>query len=140
MGLQSYTNERNIYLLQDTTNLSFGRKHDRLGGADFHNNLYWSMASENDKTLRLFPNSTKNMVNWQEWQDYGLDSHSLWQDPLFADAANHRYNLRSGSSATSLGIKQVRLGFIPNLEKKTKSHRVVVLNNAKFFKTFINKK
>jgi len=53
---QSYTNTRNIYFLDNSDGLQFGRTWDRFynEAPDFHHNLYWSLQEE-DKTKQLFP-------------------------------------------------------------------------------------
>ena len=66
------------------------------------------MGGNNDSALPLFPESK----NFFEWQNGGNDTMSLWQDPMFEDPANHRYILKTGSPALSLGIQQIDLDHI----------------------------
>ena len=103
---QEYENTRNIYLLENLDDFTFGRSYDRYYELppDFHHNIYWSTIP-GDEELQKFPGNQ----NWYEWQASGNDSESLWQDPLFEDPASHRYILTEDSPAWNLGIKQVDL-------------------------------
>ena len=114
---QSYINSHNIYYLDSAKDFSLGRDHDRFydplrpnDKAVFHHNLYFS--SDNDENSMTFPGSTKwplHSVNWEEWQESGNDTDSLWADPMFSDPNSRKYQLANDSPALELGIKQINL-------------------------------
>ena len=101
---QQYDNFRNIYLLDNMDDFTFGRSSDRYYDSppNFHNNIYWSLVPGDEEQTK-FPDK----LNWYDWQATGNDSESLWQDPLFEDPASHNYALAEDSPAFDLGIEQV---------------------------------
>jgi len=48
--------------------------------------------------------------NLQEWQGLGFDQHSVFGDPLFLDAANNDFQVRSDSPALQVGFKNFEMG------------------------------
>jgi hypothetical protein len=106
-SLQSYENQRNIYLLDDIEDFEFARSWDQFYdlAPEFHHNLYWSLAPGDAKDAKIYPGKQ----TWYEWQDSGNDTDSIWQDPLFEDPLNHVYILKENSPARDMGIVQIEL-------------------------------
>lgn len=140
---QNYTNERNIYLFESMDNFTFGRTFDTYNGANFHDNIYWSVPSEDDKNNAKFPNPNFavnwKLLNWAAWKAVpGNDMNSRWADPLFEDANNLNYTLKSGSPAENLNIANVELNWIPILEEKTNERKNMTEKNSINYNNLIN--
>jgi hypothetical protein len=85
---QDFTNEKNIYLLENMANFTFNRHFDTYQNTTFRDNIYWSMASPKDRKLSLFPdfplNSHGKSMNWYQWKKApGNAINSIWRNPLF---------------------------------------------------------
>jgi hypothetical protein len=48
-----------------------------------------------------------NGQSWSEWQQRGKDVHSVYADPLFADAAAFDFRLKPNSPALTLGFQPI---------------------------------
>ena len=77
---QSYSNTRNIYLLDSLEGMAMGRPWDRYyaEAPAFSSNLYWSKEAAAEATA-IFPGE----LDWQGWRQTGNDTNSLWTDPIF---------------------------------------------------------
>ena len=64
-------------------------------------NIYWNPTLS--PTNAVFPGGR----DFAAWRKSGKDSHGLWCDPLFTDAANHDYRLKPDSPALRLGFRQI---------------------------------
>ena len=75
-----------------------------------------SVPMESDYNL-IFHTKGKDMAitglpgvdTFEEWQERGLDTHSIVADPLFVDLENDDYSLRPESPAFELGFKPIDL-------------------------------
>jgi len=70
-------------------------------------NLYWN-ARGTSPAFRLsgtMPEGFKGRMTLAEWQAKGLDVHSLFADPLFADPDNDDFRVKPESPALQLGFK-----------------------------------
>jgi len=79
-------------------------------------NLFFSKVSEDftitESTSFLFPELPTEwpkiqVIRFEEWQKEGFDTHSLFTDPLFVDAANDDYRLSPDSPAYELGFQPI---------------------------------
>ncbi|MFC1737714.1 right-handed parallel beta-helix repeat-containing protein [Planctomycetota bacterium] len=59
------------------------------------------------KELRI--RGVPGVTTFEEWQERGLDTHSIIADPLFVDPENDDYSLRPDSPAFELGFKPIDL-------------------------------
>ena len=59
------------------------------------------------KELRI--RGVPGVTTFEEWQERGLDTHSIIADPLFVDPDNDDYSLRPDSPAFKLGFKPIDL-------------------------------
>jgi hypothetical protein len=48
-----------------------------------------------------------NGLAWSTWQKSGKDRHSVYADPMFADAAKRDFRLKPGSPALALGFEPI---------------------------------
>ena len=103
---QNYSNYHNIYLMDNTTALSFYRNHHKFDkeSSHFYQNLFWA-PSLADKEVKMFPYD----LDWYQWKDTGIDTDSVWADPGFQDPSSGQYVLGESSPALDLGIKQIQL-------------------------------
>ena len=46
-------------------------------------------------------------ISLEEWQEHGLDTHSIVGDPLFVDPENDDYSLQPDSPAFKLGFRPI---------------------------------
>ena len=141
--IQEYTNEKNIYLMEDYTGLQFMRFWDTFENVTFKNNIYWStnMSGTQEKMFRNVDKPSKT-VNWKEWKnlrDGTNDPNSLWADPMFVNAKNMNFKLKPGSPAVKLGFKDVSLNWIPALNAQTKRHKNKLQTNANKMKSYLRK-
>jgi len=67
-------------------------------------NLYWDRSGQR-------PSLGK--ISWEDWLGLGFDTHALFSDPLFADSAHDRYELRPNSPAFRLGFERLELSRVP---------------------------
>jgi hypothetical protein len=51
---------------------------------------------------------------WEAWNALGLDTHSVFADPLFVDAAHGNYDLKPNSPAFKLGFVKLDLSKVPH--------------------------
>lgn len=57
----------------------------------FDHNTYWHVGGKGPEGVK-FANQT-----WEEWRKQGLDTHSQFADPLFADPQHDNYTLKAGA-------------------------------------------
>jgi hypothetical protein len=70
---------------------------ESLGIWDY--NIYWHKdGADNIRFFRL---------DFEEWQSYGMDKHSLIADPQFKDPFNEDFSLKPTSPAFKLGFKPI---------------------------------
>ena len=76
--LQSYSNYKNIYFLDNAEGLECGRRRDRIydDAPSLYNNLYWS-EQVGDSTQAML----SDKMTWDEWVLAGNDSISIWAEP-----------------------------------------------------------
>jgi len=106
--------ERNIVYFEE------GALMIRESDLEADNNIYWNTRGE----ALTFPGG----LSFSQWQEKGLDRHSLIADPLFVDAAHYDFRLRPESPALKLGfqpfdIRQAGLTAPPELIKLARSIR-----------------
>ena len=65
------------------------------------NNLYWSINGESQVSLT----GTEGTISFEQWQQKGLDSNSIFADPMFTDPQRNDYTLSSDSPALSVGFE-----------------------------------
>lgn len=51
-------------------------------------------------------------LTWEQWRERCEDGHSVWADPLFADAAGHDYTLAENSPAFKLGFRPIDMSTV----------------------------
>eukprot|EP01052_Picozoa_sp_SAG31_P066643 SAG31_NODE_25437_length_461_cov_1.102210_1_plen_87_part_01 len=74
-------------------------------GSDY--NLFWV---DSPHSYLAFPWGQGGRVNFSTWQQRCFfDEHSKAADPLFVDAAEGDFRLRSGSPALALGFERLPL-------------------------------
>jgi len=69
------------------------------------NNTIWHPGGQ--VRVMAGPPMTGTHIDFTNWQAMGCDTHSVVADPLFADAANHNYAVKSNSPALALGFKNI---------------------------------
>ena len=69
----------------------------------FDENLYWHKGM----SLRIPLKDVPEDKEWEEWQKMGQDGKSIVADPLFVDAENGDYRLKSESPAFRLGFEKI---------------------------------
>jgi len=75
---------------------------DRVAVSDY--NLFWSAGG----ALRMAGKGpAKTFDEWRRILDAKYDQHSVVADPLFEDAPNHNYGLKSDSPALALGFEPI---------------------------------
>ena len=107
---QEYTNEKNIYLLDNVDNLSMGRYYDRFWNHFYDN--HWDQAPEFKENVywgNTKPETFPGDKTWDQWI-MGNDTNSIWADPLFTNIPAGDYTLRPESPAFGLGINEIILG------------------------------
>jgi len=93
--------------------LSFTFEHNILYGSSY--NVFrgtWTGADYvMDYNVYWHPTRTPvwNGDTFAGWQATGHDTHSVYSDPLFVNAANGNFNLQAGSPATSLGMSPIQI-------------------------------
>lgn len=93
---QSFTVERNLFLLSAETPV-FGPEWGWGSGKyAFSSNLYWR---ENGAPIPFLKGS------FQDWQSKGFDKASVIANPEFVDAENGNFRLKSSSPALGLGFE-----------------------------------
>lgn len=109
--LEPNTFTRNVvYLTQGELfiPMSIQRLRTRIGAQEplgtWDHNLYWTPAGGKDLTFFHY--------SFAEWQDLGLDQHSLIADPRFVDAANFDFRLQPDSPAFKLGFEPIDVASI----------------------------
>ncbi|HTL54811.1 MAG TPA: right-handed parallel beta-helix repeat-containing protein [Candidatus Limnocylindrales bacterium] len=91
-----------VYLTQGQLFIPYGEASfkDRLAAretlGDWDSNLYWYTGGTND--LRFYK------PGFTQWQELGLDRHSLIADPQFENPAGADFRLRHGSPALKIGF------------------------------------
>ena len=127
-GWQKYTNENNIYLLDNVDNLKAGRSWDRFSNKsgkdasgmeftdsapDFKQNIYWGTG----KNKAMFPKEEQKPWGikvtyqaWDQWVQTGYDNGSVWADPGFTDPQSGDYSFKDGSIAKSMGFNEIIIG------------------------------
>ena len=75
----------------DTWSWSAGEFH-------FDRNLYWDARG---KPI------TFSGASLEEWQNRGMDVHSIVADPLFVDPEHGDFTLRAGSPALAIGFEPI---------------------------------
>jgi len=75
-----------------------------IGSIDFNfvfeKNVYWRKSGKPIKFGDL---------SWDEWKRKGMDSNSLFTDPLFVDSESYDFRLKPDSPALKLGFHQIDL-------------------------------
>ena len=140
--IQQYTNEKNIYFMEDFTGLQFMRYYDTFENVTFKNNIYWSenVNGTQAKLFRPLDNPYQKILDWKEWKnlkDGNNDPNSLWTDPLFEDAKNMNFKLKPNSPAATLGFQDVSLDWIESLNEQTKKHKNRISTNAENMKRYL---
>jgi len=74
----------------------------------FDENLYWHRGL----SLSIPLKDVTEDKEWEEWHKLGQDNNSIFTDPLFIDAENGDYRLRSDSPAFKLGFKEIPIAEI----------------------------
>ncbi|MCY2952614.1 MAG: right-handed parallel beta-helix repeat-containing protein [Planctomycetota bacterium] len=90
---RSFTFERNLVLWEK--NSLFGGDWSKLNVA-FDRNTYWRMEQGD---IRF------GSMNWEQWQEAGMDKNGKIADPHFADPAKGDFKLTSQSEASLAGFK-----------------------------------
>jgi parallel beta-helix repeat protein len=90
---QSFTFESNIIYWREG-NLLAGQWKDKHYA--FDHNLYWHLG---DRPIRY------DTLSWQEWQQKGMDRHSVIADPLFIAPEQGNFRLKPNSPALKIGFK-----------------------------------
>ena len=86
-----------------------------------------SLPVESDYNV-YFHTGGKDLVNigapgldsLEEWQERGLDTHSIAADPLFVDPANDDYSLKPDSPALKLGFKPIDISKVGLRDREPK--------------------
>jgi hypothetical protein len=70
-----------------------------------------------DRNLYFNPSKSLSEIDfngksWTEWQKAGKDIHSQYADPMFVDAANYNFSLKSGSPAFKLGFNAIDISSV----------------------------
>jgi parallel beta-helix repeat protein len=90
---QSFTFENNIIYWREG-NLLAGQWKDKYYA--FDRNLYWHLG---DRPIHF------DKQSWQEWQQQGMDRHSIIADPLFISPEQGNFRLKPNSPALKIGFK-----------------------------------
>jgi hypothetical protein len=71
-------------------------------------NLYFNYAGgfKANVIFRPFEDNRQKDYSFKEWQEAGIDIHSLFEDPMFIDLENRDFRLHPDSSAFKLGFKE----------------------------------
>ncbi len=75
---------------------------DHVGQSDF--NLFWDVSGNKPPLGK---------PTWEAWTGLGLDTHSVFADPLFVDPAHDNYDLKPDSPALKLGFVKLDLSKVP---------------------------
>jgi hypothetical protein len=72
---------------------------------------------EMDRNLYFNPSKRLSEIDFNgksmaEWQKAGKDIHSQYADPMFVDAANYNFSLKSGSPALKLGFNAIDMSSV----------------------------
>ena len=70
-------------------------------------NLVWRGGEPVVVTGRTYKPNAGGVIPFADWKKMGYDAHSVVGDPLFVDAANDDYRLRSESPALKLGFEPI---------------------------------
>ena len=70
-------------------------------------NLYYKASGDHKVTMGLGHGGKPGYDSFEDWQEFGLDKHSIEADPLFVDPENGDFTLQPGSSAYQLGFKPI---------------------------------
>jgi hypothetical protein len=79
---------------------------DHVSQSDF--NLFWDVSGKKPALGK---------PTWEAWNALGLDTKSVFADPLFVDAAHDNYNLKPDSPAFKLGFVKLDLSRVPYEEE-----------------------
>ena len=53
----------------------------------------------------------RRQYSWDEWRnELGFDTHSVWADPMFIDAENYDFRVKTDSPALKLGFENFEMG------------------------------
>lgn len=69
-------------------------------------NLYFNYSG--DKPIfgiGTIPGERSHGLTWEQWQEKGMDKHSVFAEPMFIDPAKGDYRVKDGSPALKLGFK-----------------------------------
>ena len=137
--------QNNVFLDGEISQINYenpkGRRHDDIkclrniiGYAKADWKLYRisgerSLPAESDYNVYFCPEGDITKANvitglpgvntFEEWQEYGLDKHSVVADPMFVDPENDDYSLKPESPALKLGFKPIDLSTVGLRGKKT---------------------
>lgn len=110
---------------------------DRFKSCD--HNVYFNTKGDYRVTRRMNCNDEQETYTFEEWKgllNNKYDQHSLIQDPLFMDAENEDYRLKSDSPAYDLGFTDIDLEDIglekdyPYPDSSDELHTVYIRNST----------
>jgi hypothetical protein len=78
---------------------------DHVSESDY--NLFWDVSGKQPPLGK---------PAWEAWLGLGLDTHSVFADPLFVDPAHDNYDLMPASPAFKLGFVKLDLSRVPHEE------------------------
>jgi len=93
---------RNILCYSGEDSLLFKLSGERSLPSESDYNLFFHMAGKQLKNT-----GAPGVDSFREWQEHGLDTHSIVADPLFVDPENDDYSLKPESPAFKLGFQPI---------------------------------
>ncbi len=96
--------ENNIIYTDGSPVYGLGEAHFRDGRVASEKNIVWSPAQSEPVFHKGWGEGTLTLADMQR---YGMEKDTVIADPLFMDAANYNFKLKSESPALALGFKPI---------------------------------
>lgn len=112
-GVPAFTLERNIFLTDGAPLFDHGYAHKFSQSPDAlisDLNLFWDLQGTPvmvKERTRIDGERHDGIFDFSDWQELGLDRHSVVADPKFCDPANRDFTLAADSPALALGFRPI---------------------------------